>query len=265
VAHDLRNPLSAIQIAARVLKEMVPDDGAHALERKQLLAIQRSADRMSRLIHDLLEAGAIDAGHMQLIPSPTTARALVTDAVELLRPLAAAKRMELLTHIPPGLPTVMVDRDRMLQVFSNIGGNAIKFTPPGGKVEIRVTDLGAALEFSISDNGPGIGSGDLAHLFERYWQAERTRTMGSGLGLPIARQLIEAHGGEIHVESVVGYGSRFSFTVPVASVRVESFTDLDYGTGDAGSPADAERTSSGGAVKTEPHLSEHDRVPTAAS
>lgn len=130
VAHELKNPLATIQMAVSFLKdEIVPVDEAHGLERKQLDVIQRSAERMHRLIHDLLDTAAIEAGHFQLTRSPTTVYELLIDAIELLRPLAAAKRVELCANIPPGLPAVLADRQRVLQVFSNIGGNAIKFTP----------------------------------------------------------------------------------------------------------------------------------------
>jgi signal transduction histidine kinase len=218
VSHDLKNPLTTIQMAVSFLKEeIVPDDEAHSLERKQLDVIHRSAARMYRLIHDLLDTTAIEAGHVQLTRAPITAYELVIDAIELLRPLAAAKRIELLAEVPPGLPCVMADRERVLQVFSNIAGNAIKFTPSGGRVEFAVTHHDNALEFQISDNGPGIAPGDLRHLFERYWQATKTRNMGSGLGLSIAKRLIEAHGGEIRASSELGHGSRFGFTLPVAS------------------------------------------------
>jgi signal transduction histidine kinase len=218
VSHDLKNPLATIQMAVSFLKdEIVPDDEAHSLERKQLDVIQRSAARMHRLIHDLLDTAAIEAGHVQLARSPTTAYELVIDAIELLRPLAAAKRVELLADLPAGLPVVHADRERVLQVFSNIGGNAIKFTPPGGRVEFGVTDNGAALEFMIRDNGPGIPAADIKRVFERYWQAEKTKCIGSGLGLPIAKRLIEAHGGAIRAESRFGEGSRFTFTLPLVS------------------------------------------------
>jgi signal transduction histidine kinase len=219
VSHDLKNPLATIQMAVSFLKEeIVPDDEAHGLERKQLDVIQRSANRMYGLIHDLLDTAAIEAGHVQLTRSVTTAYELVIDAIELLRPLAGAKRIELLANVPPGLPPVMADADRVLQVFSNIAGNAIKFTPPGGRVEFGVTDVGLALAFSIVDDGPGIAPSDLQHLFERYWQAQKTKSIGSGLGLPIAKRLIEAHGGEIHVASEVGQGTQFTFTLPIAAI-----------------------------------------------
>ncbi len=215
VSHDLKNPLSTIQMAVSFLKEeIVPADDDHALERKQLDVIQRSADRMYRLIHELLDTAAIEAGRVNLVRSSTTAYELVIDAIELLRPLAEQKRVELKADVPPGLPPVDADRERVLQVFSNIGGNAIKFTPQGGCVDFQVTECGSTLQFSIRDSGPGIAPDDLPHIFERYWQAEKTRAIGSGLGLPIAKRLIEAHGGDICVESEPGRGSCFTFTLP---------------------------------------------------
>jgi len=219
VSHDLKNPLAIIQMAVGFLKEeIVPADDDHALERKQLDVIQSSADRMYRLIHELLDTASIEAGHARLNRSSATAYELVIDAIELLRPLAAQKRIELCADAPPGLPSVFADRERVLQVFSNIGGNAIKFTPQGGRVDFHVADWGSVLQFSIRDSGPGIAPGDLPHLFERYWQAEKMRSIGSGLGLPIAKRLIEAHGGEIRVESAIGRGSCFTFTLPTVQV-----------------------------------------------
>ncbi|MGH7615689.1 MAG: GAF domain-containing sensor histidine kinase [Gemmatimonadaceae bacterium] len=219
VSHDLKNPLATIQMAVSFLKhEIVPSDDDHALERKQLDVIERSAGRMYRLIHELLDTASIEAGEVHLARSPATAYELVIDAIELLRPLAAQKCVELLADVPSGLPSVVADRERVLQVFSNIGGNAIKFTPQGGCVDFRVVRCGAALQFSIRDSGPGISPSDMPHIFDRYWQAEKTRSLGSGLGLPIAKRLIEAHGGELRVESELGRGSCFTFTLPTVQI-----------------------------------------------
>jgi signal transduction histidine kinase len=216
VSHDLKNPLATIQMAVSFLKdEIVPDDDAHTLERKQLDVIHRSAARMHRLIHDLLDTAAIEAGHFQLTRSPTTVYELLIDAIELLRPLAAAKRVELSADVPPGLSSVLVDRERVLQVFSNIGGNAIKFTPQGGRVELRVSERGTTVEFTIRDNGPGIAPEDLPHLFDRYWQSKKATRVGTGLGLPIAKRIVEAHTGQIHATSELGRGSCFAFTLPL--------------------------------------------------
>ena len=218
VSHDLKNPVSTIQLAVGFLLEaIVPDDQEHEGERRQLDVIRRSAQRMNRLIHDLLDVAAIEAGHFQIAPVFTTAKTLVDGAIEILGPLATAKQIDFVVDVPPGLPSVNVDRERMLQVFSNIGGNAIKFTDVGGRIAISGARRGPAVEFTIHDNGRGIVSSDLPYLFDRYWQAREKTHSGNGLGLVIAKQIIDAHGGEIRVESELGRGSSFSFTVPAAT------------------------------------------------
>jgi signal transduction histidine kinase len=218
VSHDLKNPLATIQMAVSfLLEDLVPDDAVHQLQRDQLHAIHRSAERMYRLIHDLLDVAAIEAKQLAVARSPLAVDVLVTDALELLRPLAAAKRIALVAEVSSGLPPVAADRERVLQVFSNLGGNAVKFTPENGRVEIRVTRRDAAMEFAVRDTGPGIASEDLPHLFDRFWQANKTARAGVGLGLAIAKGIIEAHGGDIHVESEPGRGSCFTFTLPVAT------------------------------------------------
>ena len=219
VAHDLKNPLATIQMSVSFLRdEVVPDDEAHALERMHLDVIHRSARGMYRLIHDLLDTAAIESGHLVLDTSPTAVDELVVDALELLRPLAAAKRIALTTCVPVGLPLVVADRGRVTQVFSNVVGNAIKFTPAGGDVAIDVTNGGALVEFSISDTGPGIAAGDLPHLFDRYWQGKGSPRTGTGLGLPIAKRIVEAHGGTVRVDSEVGRGTRVVFALPVVAM-----------------------------------------------
>jgi signal transduction histidine kinase len=217
VSHDLKNPLATIQLAVSfLLEELVPDDAAHRPEREQLHAIHHSAERMYRLIHDLLDVAAIEAGQLVVARSPVAVDVLLTDALELLRPLAAAKRIALVADPSPGLPPVDADRERVLQVFSNLGGNAVKFTPENGRVEVRVTVREAVVEFAVRDTGPGIASADLPHVFDRFWQARKTARAGVGLGLAIAKGIIEAHGGTIRVESEPGRGSCFTFTLPVA-------------------------------------------------
>jgi signal transduction histidine kinase len=217
VSHDLKNPLATIQMAVSfLLEDLVPDDAAHHLARQQLDAIHRTAEGMYRLVHDLLDVAAIEAGQLPVTQSPLSADALVTDALELLRPLAAAKSIALVGDVPAGLPAVAADRERVLQVFSNLGGNALKFTAQGGRVEIHATRRGRAVEFIVRDTGPGIRPDDLPHVFDRFWQARNRERAGVGLGLAIAKGIIEAHGGEIHVDSEPGQGSRFAFTLPVA-------------------------------------------------
>jgi signal transduction histidine kinase len=218
VSHDLKNPLATIQMAVNfLLEELVPDDAAHEKERSQLQAIHRSAERMYRLVHDLLDVTEIEAGKLPVARSPTGVDVLVTDAIELLRPLANAKRIALETELPPALPPVAADRERVLQVFSNLGGNAIKFTSQGGRVEIRASLRDAMVEFTVRDSGPGIASEELPHVFDRFWQAKKTARSGAGLGLAIAKGIVEAHGGDIRAESELGRGSSFLFTLPVAT------------------------------------------------
>jgi signal transduction histidine kinase len=218
VSHDLKNPLATIEMAVSfLLEETVPNDAAHALEREHLQAIHRAAQRMYQLIHDLLDAAAIDAGQLRLTRSPQAVDVLMADALELLRPLAAAKHIALVADLSPVLPPVSADRDRVLQVFSNLGGNAVKFTPNDGRVEIHVTLRDAMVAFELRDTGPGIAPDEIPHVFDRFWQGKRTARAGVGLGLAIAKGIVEAHGGGISVTSEPGCGSRFTFTLPVAT------------------------------------------------
>ena len=217
VSHDLRNPLATVQMAVSfMLDEVVPNDAAHEPERIQLKAIHRSADRMYRLIQDLLSVAAIEAGQMAVTRSLVAVDDLLSDALEMLRPLAAAKRIALVADVPPALPRVVADRERVLQVFSNLGGNAIKFTPEGGRIEIGATPRGETVEFAVRDSGPGIPPEDRPHIFDRFWQAKKTARGGVGLGLAIAKGIVESHGGRIRIESELGRGASFAFTLPVA-------------------------------------------------
>lgn len=218
VSHDLKNPLSTIQMAVSfLLEDIVPDDEPHSMERRQLNAVRREAARMYRLIHDLLDMNAIDAGKLHVERTTQEVGPLVDEVVDTLRPLAQAKQIELGLEAPLELPPVLADRDRLFQVFSNLGGNAIKFTPDGGRVMIRVRRGDDAVAFDVVDSGPGIPPDDLSRVFDRYWQAKKTASLGSGLGLTIAKGIVEAHGGRIGVSSVPGEGSVFSFTIPLGA------------------------------------------------
>lgn len=216
VSHDLKNPISTIQMAVSfLLEDIVPDDEAHGLERRQLQAVQREAARMYRLIHDLLDMNAIEAGKLQISRTEQEVAPLLEEVFDTLKPLAHAKRIDLQLQTLPELPVVQADRDRIFQVFSNLGGNAIKFTPDGGRVTITVRRANGAVAFDVADSGPGIPPDDVPRVFDRYWQAKKTASLGSGLGLTIAKGIVEAHGGTIGVSSVPGEGSVFSFTIPL--------------------------------------------------
>ncbi|HEY0779516.1 MAG TPA: HAMP domain-containing sensor histidine kinase [Gemmatirosa sp.] len=216
VSHDLKNPLSTIMLAAGfLLEELVPADDAHVVQRHQLQAIARASDRMRRLVGDLLDASALDAGRLRLDVGPHVLSALLEDVREVLAPLATAKGIVLTIEGPADDPVLHADRDRILQVVANLGGNAIKFTPGGGRVAVSAVRTGDAVAFDIVDSGSGISADDLPCVFDRFWQARSTARLGSGLGLAIAKGIVEAHGGSIHAHSVVGEGSTFQFVLPL--------------------------------------------------
>ena len=214
VSHDLRNPVSSILLNARMIEHRLPPDEEQA--RRALANLTRAAEGMRLLIGDLVDLVRIDAGQLVVHPEPEDSAALVRDAVEFIAPLAASRQLALSVEAGANAPPVLCDRDRIQQVFSNLLGNAVKFTPPGGRVSVRVEDLGDRARFSVSDTGPGVSPEDRPHLFERFWRADITRKGGTGLGLYIVKALVAAHGGEVSVQSTFGQGATFSFTLPKA-------------------------------------------------
>jgi signal transduction histidine kinase len=216
VSHDLKNPLHTIGMVAQLLVDVPLSD---AERQKQLEIVQRTVDRMSRLVRDLLDATRVQSGHaIPIVAEPVDVAPLIVDAIDAFRDQARHNGQRLETELAEGLRPVLADRDRLLQVFSNLVGNGLKFTPEGGRVRIRA-EPGAegVVRFSVDDTGPGIPAESLPHLFELFWQArDRRASLGTGLGLSIARGIVESHGGSISVESTPGEGSTFTFTVPVA-------------------------------------------------
>lgn len=211
VSHDLRNPLGTITLGASLLLKMGPERRRDDTRTPQL--ILRAASRMEVLIRDLLDASKMDSGHFVVEPKSQNADALVREAVEAARSAAAEKNIVLEADLPDNLPPVRADGDRVLQVFSNLIGNALKFTPEGGTVTVAAEPEGGTIRFWVSDTGPGIAPEQLPHLFDRFWQGRSADRRGAGLGLAIARGIVEAHGGTLEVESRVGEGSRFSFAL----------------------------------------------------
>jgi PAS domain S-box-containing protein len=216
VAHDLRNPLSTIVMSASLLLEL-PADTEGTLMRRQIEIVQRAADQMNRLIQDLLDVRRIDGGQLAIDRKPESVTVVMNEAVEMLRPLAAANSLELIAQLASQLPPVLADAPRILQVMSNLVGNAVKFTPPGGRIILRAEPVDDEVRFTVADTGPGIAPEQLPHLFGRYWQGDRRDRRGIGLGLAIAKGIVEAHGGRIWVESTVGSGSDFHFTLQSAA------------------------------------------------
>ena len=216
VSHDLRNPVHTIHMAASFLLEIAPTNDRRVQARRQLEVIQRSATRANRLIQDLLDVARIQAGGLAVDPVAVEVRSLVTEAMEAATPLANAAQLKVSCDLIDGLPAVASDRERVLQVFANLIGNAIKFTPKGGEIRIVTCLEHGEVRFTVADTGPGIPPEHLDHVFDRYWQAKSTAKLGTGLGLSIAKGIVEAHGGRIWVESPPGSGAQFNFTLPLA-------------------------------------------------
>ncbi len=216
VSHDLGNPLQAVFIGLEALERV-----AERSEKEEyyLSAMRRSAELMQRLIHELLEVRRMEEGRLTLDLADHHLGALVREALEVIDPLARVKSVGLVDHTTEAdLPTLRVDGDRILQVLSNLIGNAVKHTPSGGRVEVFASETAEGVLVSVRDTGPGIAAEHLSQVFERFWRAERSGGKGIGLGLAIAKGIVLSHGGRIWVESTEGEGSCFSFLLPVAGV-----------------------------------------------
>jgi signal transduction histidine kinase len=212
VSHDLRNPLNLVFTSSSFLLDIADD--LPRTHREQLVMIRRAAGQMNRLIQDLLEVASVEAGHFPMELRPEPVEPLVREACTLLEHAAAVKSIELECHFDDAAPLVHADRERVLQVLGNLLGNAVKFTPEGGAVQVRADRLDGFVRFAVADTGAGIAEDELSHVFDRFWQARRSRDGGAGLGLAIARGIVKAHGGEMWAESEPGRGSTFSFTLP---------------------------------------------------
>ncbi|HWN68649.1 MAG TPA: HAMP domain-containing sensor histidine kinase [Haliangium sp.] len=214
VSHDLKNPLLAIMLGATVLLHPSAQMDA-GMRQKSLEVINRSAQQMERIIHDLLDMSSIAAGHLSIELGEHELDALIHDAFESLLPLAKKKGLGLTLDGPGGSCRVLCDRGRVLQVFSNLIGNAIKFTSTGGSIAMRARVQEQNALIAIQDTGPGIAEQLVQHVFKRHWQARETARNGLGLGLHISKGIVEAQGGTIWVESRPGAGSTFFFTIPL--------------------------------------------------
>ena len=219
VAHDLRNPLSLIISST----DLVLNEDLDRARRTEMLEVALRAGRqMNRLIGDLLDTVRLHAGKLTLDVENIDVSTICQQAEEMYGPLAAKRRVRLTVIAPEAGTVVRADPLRVSQILGNLVGNAIKFTPENGSVTIRSSNDGAQVRFQVTDTGPGISAGDLEHLFDNFWQAQRSDHRGVGLGLAIAKSVVEAHGGRIWCESTPGRGSTFSFTLPRASVPVSA-------------------------------------------
>jgi signal transduction histidine kinase len=179
--------------------------------------IERAARRSNRLIQDLLDVAVMESGQLSIERARLSASGLIVEAADMQRPLAASSSLELRIEADSELPEVSGDQDRLLQVFENLIGNAIKFTKAGGRITVGATSRDHEVIFRVADTGSGIAPENLPRVFDRFWQATRTGRQGAGLGLPITKGIVEAHGGRIWVESTPSRGTTFFFTIPQAT------------------------------------------------
>jgi signal transduction histidine kinase len=218
VSHDLRNPISAIGMSARALLAALPRDDA---EKRDLVQnIMASQDLTQRMIRDLLDVASIEVGRLAVERRAVSVAPLLERAVGLFAREATERGIALRTAVRTGslpeLPAVIGDEERLVQVLSNLLGNALRFSERGKEVSVEARVAGQVVEISVRDAGPGIPATELPRIFERYWTVRRNAPKGgTGLGLAIARGIVEAHGGRLWAESVPGAGSTFRFTIPV--------------------------------------------------
>jgi signal transduction histidine kinase len=220
VSHDLRNMLGGMAMSAVSLLNIPSDGEVRSAITKNAQRIQRYTARMNRLVADLLDVVSIEAGRLALVPQQHNATELLRDTLDAFNALSAAKGISIRTEVRAGLLLAEYDQERILQVLSNLLGNALKFTPKGGRIDIAVESFEGAVRFGVTDTGPGIPAHSFGVIFERFGQAAKQQRSGLGLGLYISKCIVEAHGGKIWVESPPGQGSSFYFTLP-ASAPVE--------------------------------------------
>jgi PAS domain S-box-containing protein len=213
VSHDLRNPLSVIDMCTASLSQKLSSDDAAA--QSLVRTIESSTAWMNRLIEDLLDVARVEAGRLALERQPQDLVRVITEATVMLEPLIAEKAIVLREELPEYLPRISVDARRVVQVLENLVSNAVKHTAPGGEICVRAEANAAEIRVMVKDTGSGIPAESLPHLFDRFWQAHGARRGGAGLGLAIAKGIVEAHGGRMWVESEVGMGSVFGFALPV--------------------------------------------------
>ncbi len=216
LSHELRTPIASIKALGETLRDGAARDPAVAAD--YLDRINAEADRLAQMVQEMGELSRIESGEAPLQRGPVNTAGVVARVADRLRPQAERAGLQMGLDVSPDLPMVFADEARLEQVLVNLVHNAIKFTPPGGKVDISARTEGDGLAISVSDTGVGIPEDDLPRVFERFYKADKARAGGgTGLGLAIAKHVVEAHGGRIWVESVEGRGATFSFSLPLSS------------------------------------------------
>ena len=214
VSHDLRSLLGGIVLTADLLHVVAKTPEPAAQVERYAHSIRRFSARMERLISDLVDVASMEAGRLSLLPELVDPRPLVTESVEAFQLAAMKHGVRIVAEMGEGIHPVTLDRERILQALTNLVGNALKFTPRDGRITVRIEPLDSAVRFTVEDTGCGIPAEQVDKIFDRFVQLDPTDRRGLGLGLYIARSIVEAHGGRIWVESEAGAGSTFRFTLP---------------------------------------------------
>jgi signal transduction histidine kinase len=217
VSHDLKNPVSTIRLVTHLIGDSEHLSGEKL--REFIGVITRSVSRMDLLISDLLDFAKIESGTFSIEKTIENVQRVFTPIIEDLRVMAEAKRQRLEVDLPPDLPFVALDIHRAGQLMSNLLKNAVKFTPEGGLIRVSAKHEDDCIVVCVADTGPGIRPEDLGKVFDQFWQAGETKQLGTGLGVSIAKGIVDAHGGKIWAESTLGRGSSFKFTLRVADLR----------------------------------------------
>lgn len=232
VSHELKTPLTSIQGFSQAILDGTADNELNRYQAVEIISSE--ANPMSRLVDELLDLARIETGQVQMIRELMDLAKILEACVEKFGPRAKEGNVEIDLDLP-ALPLVTGDRDRLAQVFTNLLDNALRHTPPAGKVTIKAQEIkerprekakiASMVEITVTDTGPGIPPEDLKHIFERFYQVDKSgagKGKGIGLGLTIAKQIVEAHEGTINVESVMGLGAKFTVSLPTRQATVNS-------------------------------------------
>lgn len=217
-SHELRSPLTSVQGFAELL--MLDKDALTPRQRETVEIILDNCRHLVRLLNDLLDLARSDAGRLSIQPKPTEVAPLIEDVVRTMRAQTEADGQALSTDVQPGLPPINAEPDRIRQILVNLLTNAHEYTPEGASIGVAAHTVGAEVEISVTDNGPGIPPDQLERIFERFTRGDAGLTQrvgGTGLGLAISKSLVELHGGSIRAESTVGQGSTFQVRLPIAA------------------------------------------------
>lgn len=214
VSHELRTPLTSLKLITETLSDGAMDDPP--AQKRFLAQMEKEIDNLTQLVQELLELSRIESGLVPLQKKNVSPCTLLENAANRIQVQAERAGLEFTWDCSPDLPTILIDEDRLEQVLINLIHNAIKFTPPGGKIYVSAQQKENSLIFAVQDSGVGIPQKDIDRIFERFYKTDRSRSQsGTGLGLSIARHLVEAHQGKLWVESKVNQGSTFSFSIPI--------------------------------------------------